>query len=70
MKVKTEISNRRLVIVINSAVINILQAHRVVIVIPIFNEMRKVASGTERELLEINDYYRSVANNQQVHIPA
>jgi subfamily B ATP-binding cassette protein MsbA len=35
----------------------------------LLNEMRLVATGTHRELMENNDYYRSLVTNQQVFIP-
>jgi ABC-type multidrug transport system fused ATPase/permease subunit len=50
-------------------------AHRLATVqntdrILVLNEMRLIATGTHRELMENNDYYRSLANNQQVLFPA
>lgn len=46
-------------------------AHRLATVqntdrILLLNEMRLVATGNHRELLENNDYYRSLVNNQQI----
>jgi ABC-type multidrug transport system fused ATPase/permease subunit len=35
----------------------------------LLNEMRLVATGTHRELMGNNDYYRSLVTNQQVFIP-
>jgi ATP-binding cassette subfamily B protein len=36
----------------------------------LLNEMRLVAMGTHRELMECNDYYRSLVTNQQILVPA
>jgi ABC-type multidrug transport system fused ATPase/permease subunit len=35
----------------------------------LLNEMRLVATGTHRELMENNDYYRSLVTNQQIFVP-
>ena len=36
----------------------------------LLNEMRLVATGTHRELMESNPYYRSLVTNQQIFVPA